>query len=108
VKILKINNKSIEIRLVSGLNGYYIYKLADWNKEVAVALAKQDDLILDEIHWCVINEYRKYDKVLKDKIVANCQITFEIFMKLFPKGRHQAARISGVSLPTGFGNEHWL
>ena len=113
-KSLQTNSSSVEVRLVNGLDGYYMCKPMDWSKEISAALAKQDNLILEEIHWCVIYEYRKYDKEyqcipnnkeLKCRIVTNCQITYEKFMELFPKGRHQAARISGVSLPTGYGYE---
>jgi len=119
-QIIDINNKktiianevSIEIERVRGLEGYYLCRLIDWSKEVARVLAAQDDLNLGEMHWCIINEYRKYydevqcfpsNRVLNKRIVCKCQITIEDFMTLFPKGRHQVGRISGIALPTGYG-----
>ncbi len=113
VKILKVNGVDIEARLVDGLEGYYLCRLSDWSKDVASVLAAQDDLILGSIHLCILNEFRKYydefqcfpsKKALNERIIYNCQISYEEFMKLFPKGLHQAARISGIALPTGYGN----
>lgn len=115
MKSLTINNIEIELELVDGLEGYYLCKLADWNEEVGIALAHQDDLMLRDKHWCILNEFRKYydefqcfpsKKAIKEIMLYDCQVNSEEFINLFPKGRHQAARISGIALPSGYGNEN--
>jgi len=100
------------MRKVEGLEGLYICNLDDWSKKVGEVLASQDNLILKDNHWCILNEFRNYynesqcypsSKALKDKILHNCKTSHEDFLKLFPKADHQAARISGICLPTGYG-----
>lgn len=112
MKTLIVNEVNIAIELVDGLEGYYLCRLVDWSKEVASALAAQDDLKLGDMHWCILSEFRKhYDelqcfpskKAFNERIIYNCQISYEEFMNLFPKGLYQAARISGIALPTGYG-----
>ena len=112
METLNINGNNIEVRKVESLEGFYICNLSDWNKEIGEVLASQDDLILNKNHWYILNEFRNYynefqcypsKKALKDKILHNCKISYEEFLKLFPKADHQAARISGICLPTGYG-----
>lgn len=107
-----INGNEIELRLVEQLEGYYLCKLSDWSKEVGMALASQDNLVLGKVHWCIVKEFRIYYKefqcypsitALNDRVFYNCQITHEEFLEFFPKDHHQAARISGIGLPTGYG-----
>ena len=40
----------------------YLLNLDDWNKDLAVELAKQDGIELTESHWEVINFLREYYK----------------------------------------------
>ena len=112
METLNINGNKIKVRKVENLEGFYISNLSDWNKEVGNILASQDNLKLNENHWRILNEFRNYynefqcypsDKALKDNILYNCKISYEDFLKLFPKAEHQAARISGICLPTGYG-----
>jgi len=112
MKSITVKEAEIKIRRVDGLEGYYLCRQSDWSKEVASQLAAQDNLKLNEIHWCVLKEFRQYynefqcfpsEKVLKDKILYNCKISYVDFSRLFPKEHHQAARISGICLPTGYG-----
>lgn len=111
MKTLTVNEVNITIELVDGLEGYYLCRLADWSKAVANALAAQDNLKLGNMHWCILSEFRKYydelqcfpsKKVFNERIIYNCQINYEEFMNLFPKGLHQAARISGIALVIRF------
>ena len=112
--ILMINGNEIEVCLIDGLDGYYLAKLKDWNKEVASELAKQDNIILGEDHWSVICKFRDYDNtyqcipnngVFKKVITSACGLTYQRIMLLFPKGNRQIGRIAGISPPTGYGNE---
>lgn len=38
----------------------FLVDLSDWNKEIAVEMAKGDDIELSEEHWDVINFLRDY------------------------------------------------
>ena len=111
---LTIGGKEIEVWMVDANDGYYLGDLKDWNNEVAIELAKQDDLILSNEHWCLIREFRKYDQtyqcfpsmgVVNKSIAGACGLTYEKILLLFPKGSRQIGRIAGVSPPTCYGNE---
>ena len=80
---------------------------AQWNEDIARALAKETDIDLNDRHFMVINFMRKeFDangkvpslrKVKNDSGVG----TKELY-QLFPKGpAKKAARIAGLSKPEG-------
>ena len=92
----------------------YISNLSDWSPEVAEVMAKQDECVLTENHWEVINFLREYydeyqiapavrvltkaigKRLGKDK--GNSKYLYE----LFPYGpAKQACRYAGLPKPTG-------
>lgn len=108
-----VKDRKIVTRNVDGLEGEYLQRLSDWDRDVAVALAAQDKLNLEDLHWRIIDNIRDYyreyqafpsNKVFREYILHPLEISFETFQALFPKGLHQACRISGIALPTGYGN----
>ena len=82
--------------------------LADWNKEIAVELAKQEGIDeLTDRHWIVIdfmrNEYEtKGDAPSIRKLTKESGVDTKELYKLFPKGpAKKAARIAGLPKPKG-------
>ena len=92
----------------------YLVDLADWNEEVAKAMAAEDNLVLTENHWEVINFLRDYyaeyqvapairvlTKAIGRKLgpeKGNSKYLYE----LFPYGpAKQACRYAGLPKPTG-------
>ena len=92
----------------------YLVNLADWNEDVANAMAAEDNLGLTENHWEVINFLRDYyaeyqiapairvlTKVIGKKLgpeKGNSKYLYE----LFPYGpAKQACRYAGLPKPTG-------
>jgi len=92
----------------------YLVNLADWNEDIANAIAKQEAIDMSENHWEVVNFLRKYYeeyqiapavRVLTKAIgktlgaeKGNSQYLYE----LFPYGpAKQACKIAGLPKPTG-------
>ncbi|EQD37811.1 DsrC-like protein [mine drainage metagenome] len=92
----------------------YLVNLADWNEEVANAMAAEDNIALTENHWEVINFLRDYyaeyqvapairvlTKAIGKKLgpeKGNSKYLYE----LFPYGpAKQACRYAGLPKPTG-------
>ena len=92
----------------------YLVNLADWNEEVAKAMAAEDNLALTDSHWEVINFLRDYyaefqvapairvlTKAIGRKLgpeKGNSKYLYE----LFPYGpAKQACRYAGLPKPTG-------
>lgn len=92
----------------------YITNLDDWSRELAIELAKQDEIELSDAHWEVINflrdYYEKYQiapmiKILVKEIgktmgpeKGNTKYLYE----LYPGGpAKQACRYAGLPKPTG-------
>ena len=92
----------------------YLVTLSDWTEEVALELAKSENLEMDEPRWEVVNFLREYydeyqiapavrvltkaigKKLGKDK--GNSKYLYE----LFPYGPgKQACKIAGLPKPTG-------
>ncbi len=92
----------------------YLADINDWNKDIAVELAKDEDIELTDAHWEVIDFLREYydeyqiapavrvltkaigKKLGKDK--GNSKYLYE----LFPFGpAKQACKIGGLPKPTG-------
>lgn len=106
---LEVNGKTYE----TDEEGY-LSNLSDWTQEVAVELAKSENLDMTENHWEVVNFLREYydeyqiapavrvltkaigKKLGKDK--GNSKYLYE----LFPYGpAKQACKIAGLPKPTG-------
>lgn len=106
---IEVNGKTIELDEEN-----YMVNLADWDQDVAKALADQDKAELTESHWEVINFLRQYYeeyqiapavRVLTKAIgkslgpeKGNSKYLYE----LFPYGpAKQACRYAGLPKPTG-------
>ena len=106
---IEIGGKSIE----TDEEGYLV-NLSDWTEEVALELAKSENLEMDDSRWEVVNFLREYydeyqiapavrvltkaigKKLGKDK--GNSKYLYE----LFPYGPgKQACKIAGLPKPTG-------
>ena len=91
----------------------YLIKLSDWNKELAILIAKHEDIEMSNDHWEVINFIRDYyhefnispavrilTKAVKKKLgveKGNSRYLYE----LFPYGpAKQASKIAGLPKPT--------
>ncbi len=82
--------------------------MSDWNKEIAVELAKQEGIDeLTDRHWIVIdfmrNEYEtKGDAPSIRKLTKESGVDTKELYKLFPKGpAKKAAKIAGLPKPKG-------
>ena len=92
----------------------YLVNLADWNEDVANAMAADDGIALTDNHWEVINFLREYyaeyqvapairvlTKAIGKKLgpeKGNSKYLYE----LFPYGpAKQACRYAGLPKPTG-------
>ena len=82
--------------------------LSDWDKEIAMELAKQEGIEeLTDRHWIVIefmrNEYEtKGDAPSIRKLTKESGVDTKELYKLFPKGpAKKAARIAGLPKPKG-------
>ncbi len=106
---IEIGGKSIE----TDEEGYLV-TLSDWDEDVALELAKSENLEMDDARWEVVNFLREYydeyqiapavrvltkaigKKLGKDK--GNSKYLYE----LFPYGPgKQACKIAGLPKPTG-------
>jgi len=92
----------------------YLVDLEQWDKSVAEALSKEDDLELTEAHWEVINflrdYYEKYQiapmiKILVKeigKVMGPEKGNTKYLYELYPAGpAKQACRYAGLPKPTG-------
>ena len=82
--------------------------LADWDKEIAVELAKQEGIEeLTDRHWIVIDFMRnvyeeKGDAPSIRKLTKESGVETKELYKLFPKGpAKKAAKIAGLPKPKG-------
>ena len=82
--------------------------LTDWDKEIAVELAKQEGLEeLTDRHWIVIDFMRnvyqeKGDAPSIRKLTKESGVETKELYKLFPKGpAKKAAKIAGLPKPKG-------
>ncbi len=85
-----------------------LVNLADWNEEIAEALAKEEGIeSLNEKHWQVINYMRKVYTETGDapsirKLTKESGVDTKELYALFPKGpAKKAARIAGLPKPKG-------
>ncbi len=85
-----------------------LVNLADWNEEIADALAKEEGIeALNEKHWQVINYMRKVFSETGDapsirKLTKESGVDTKELYALFPKGpAKKAARIAGLPKPKG-------
>ncbi|MEW6618197.1 MAG: TusE/DsrC/DsvC family sulfur relay protein [bacterium] len=92
----------------------YLQNLDDWTEEVAVHIAKTEDIELDERRWEVVNFLRNYYKeyqiapmikiLIKEmaKMFGPEKGNNKYLYELFPAGpAKQACKIAGLPKPTG-------
>ncbi|GAB4167501.1 MAG: TusE/DsrC/DsvC family sulfur relay protein [Rhodocyclaceae bacterium] len=106
---IEVGGKSIE----TDEEGYLV-SLSDWSEDVAKAIAKAENIEMNENHWEVVNFLRDYynefqiapavrvlTKAIGKKLgpeKGNSQYLYE----LFPYGpAKQACKIAGLPKPTG-------
>jgi len=92
----------------------YLTNLADWNKDVADYLAKEEKVEMSDSHWEVVNFLREYyeeyqiapavrvlTKAIAKKLGAD-KGNNKYLYELFPYGpAKQACKIAGLPKPTG-------
>ncbi|MCP4072111.1 MAG: TusE/DsrC/DsvC family sulfur relay protein [Hyphomicrobiales bacterium] len=92
----------------------YLTDLSQWNEELAIILAKDENIEMNEEHWEVINFLRNYYdeyqiapairvlvKALK-KTMGKEKGSNKYLYTLFPYGpAKQACKIAGLPKPTG-------
>jgi tRNA 2-thiouridine synthesizing protein E len=92
----------------------YLTNLADWNRDVAEYLAKEEKVDMTEAHWEVIDFLREYydeyqiapairvlTKAIGKKLGAD-KGNNKYLYELFPYGpAKQACKIGGLPKPTG-------
>lgn len=90
----------------------YLKNINDWSKELALVIAKQEDILLTEEHWLVINFVRDFyqqfntSPAIRMLVKAMTQQYGEekgnsrYLYRLFPKGpAKQATKIAGLPKP---------
>src|SRR5512139_1399223 len=99
-------------KMIAGINVQineegFMTNPADWNKEIAVEIAKDEGLELTPAHWKVIDFARQSaassgaSPTLRT-ITSNAGVTTKELFTLFPKGpAKKVAKISGLSKPEG-------
>jgi tRNA 2-thiouridine synthesizing protein E len=92
----------------------YLVNLADWNKDIAEAIAKAENVEMSDNHWEVVNFLREYYdeyqiapavRVLTKAIgkqLGEDKGNSKYLYELFPYGpAKQACKIAGLPKPTG-------
>ncbi len=94
----------------------YLQNLDNWNKEIAVYLANEENIELTERHWELINWVRDYfmkfqvapaikslvKEVGKLENIEDKKEANKFVYELFPEGpAKQLAKIAGLPKPTG-------
>ena len=92
----------------------YLVNLADWNEDLAAAIAKQENIDMSPNHWEVVNFLREYyneyqiapavrvlTKAIGKKLGPE-KASNQYLYELFPYGpAKQACKIAGLPKPTG-------
>jgi tRNA 2-thiouridine synthesizing protein E len=108
---MNINNKEIEL----DAEGYLIHP-EDWDKDVALALAKSENIILDDTYFLIIDFMRHYYN--EHGVIPDIRHTAKQFgvdlnidkksaktklFKMFPYGYvQQTCKIAGMKRPRGW------
>lgn len=106
---IEVNGKSYEVDEEG-----YLADLNQWDKDIAVVMAKADDCELTDAHWEVINFLREYyeeyqiapavrvlTKAIGKKLGAD-KGNSKYLYELFPYGpAKQACKYAGLPKPTG-------
>ena len=82
----------------------YLTNFSQWNKEVGLEIAKEEDITMTDRHWEVITflqDQFKNEKPLSIRSVGKSGIvSIKEFYELFPKGPLKiSSRIAGIPKP---------
>lgn len=82
----------------------YLTNLAQWNKEIAIEMAKEEGISLTEKHWEVLNYLQdqfKKDVALSIRSIGKSGVVdIKQFYELFPKGPLKiSSKIAGIPKP---------
>jgi len=82
----------------------YLLDIGEWNKEVAMEIAKEEEINLTEKHWQIIDflqdQCRKEIPLTIRKIGKSGVTNIKEFYQLFPNGPlKKASRIAGIPKP---------
>lgn len=85
-------------------NEGYLTDLSQWNKEIAIEIAKENDIELNEEHWKVIeylqDQYKKEVALSIRRIGKSGVVNIKEFYALFPKGPLKiSSKIAGIEKP---------
>ncbi len=82
----------------------YLTNLAEWNKEIATEIAKEEGIVLSDKHWEVLNYLQdqfKKDIALSIRSIGKSGVVdIKQFYELFPKGPLKiSSKIAGIPKP---------
>ncbi len=82
----------------------YLLNLDQWNEEIAVAIAQEEEIDMQDKHWEVISfiqdQFKKDVPLTIRKIGKSGVVSIKEFYQLFPNGPlKKASRIAGIPKP---------
>lgn len=82
----------------------YLTNLAEWNKEIATEIAKEEGIVLSDKHWEVLSYLQdqfKKDIALSIRSIGKSGVVdIKQFYELFPKGPLKiSSKIAGIPKP---------
>jgi len=82
----------------------YLTNLDQWDKNIGLEIAKEEDVQMTDRHWEVIeylqDQYRKEVPLSIRKVGKSGVVSIKEFYQLFPKGPLKiSSRISGIPKP---------
>jgi len=82
----------------------YLTQMDEWNKEIGVEIAKEEEINMTDKHWEVISylqdQCRKEIPLTIRKIGKSGVVSIKEFYQLFPDGPlKKASRIAGIPKP---------
>ena len=85
-------------------NEGYLINVADWNKNIGTEIATEEEIVMTEKHWQVIDFLQKQCEegipLTIRKIGKSGVVTIKEFYQLFPNGPlKKASRIAGIPKP---------
>ncbi|AWB10638.1 tRNA 2-thiouridine synthesizing protein E [Thermodesulfobium acidiphilum] len=106
MRIFKVNKNEYYVDQEGNLLDYNL-----WTKEFAEAVAKENNIVLRDIHWKIIDYVRKYyevDKVMppKKQIKKEFDLSERDISELFPMQYKDGylyllSKLAGLPVPTG-------
>lgn len=96
--------KTIAGKTVAVNDEGYLIDFSQWNKEIATAIAGEENINLTDRHWTVINylqeQFKKEIPMSIRKIRNSGVVDIKEFYQLFPRGPLKtASKIAGIPKP---------